>query len=145
LKDWVRSGWLIEHVTSAQEIIELLEVADRDLAESQTQGLNPDWRLSIAYNSALQTATAALAASGFRAAREAHHYRVIQSLAHTVGADAKLITQFDRFRKKRNVGSYERAGMVSEREAKEMFHLARRLRREVENWLRANHPELITL
>jgi len=78
-------------------------------------------------------------------AREAHHYRVIQSLAHTVGADAKLITQFDRFRKKRNVGSYERAGMVSEREAKEMFHLARRLRREVENWLRANHPELITL
>jgi hypothetical protein len=101
LKDWARSGWLIEHVTGVQEITGLLEVADRDLAESQTQGLSPDWKLSIAYNAALQATTAALAACGFRAAREAHHYRVIQSLAYTVGADAKLITQFDRFRKKR--------------------------------------------
>ncbi len=30
----------------------------------------PDWRFAIAYNAALQAATAALAASGYRASRE---------------------------------------------------------------------------
>ncbi len=43
--------------------------------------------MSIAYNAALQTATAALAAAGYRATRDSHHYRVIQSLAFTIGAD----------------------------------------------------------
>jgi hypothetical protein len=53
-----------------------------------------------------------LAAAGFRAARDAHHYRVIQSLAHTLGADATLIAEFEQFRKKRNIGGYERAGSI---------------------------------
>jgi HEPN domain-containing protein len=105
--------------------------------------LSPDWQLNIAYNAALQAATAALAASGYRAAREAHHYRVIQSLAFTLKADPRLIAQLDKFRKKRNIGSYEQAGAVSEREAKEMFALARNLREEVEKWLRSNHPKLL--
>jgi len=43
----------------------------------------------------LQAATAALAAAGYRAAREAHHYRVIQSLAHTIQADPGLITSLE--------------------------------------------------
>ncbi len=44
--------------------------------------------------------------------RPAHHYRVIQSLAHTIGADADLVMQLDKFGTKRNIGDYERAGMV---------------------------------
>ena len=83
LQDWLRSGWLIEHQTSRQEISDLLGMADRDLAQCRTPHLSPDWQLNIAYNAALQAATAALAASGYRAARDAHHYRVIQSLALT--------------------------------------------------------------
>jgi hypothetical protein len=38
------------------------------------------------------------------------------------------IAQLDKFRKKRNIGSYEHAGVVSEQEAKEMFALAKTLR-----------------
>jgi hypothetical protein len=71
------------------------------------------------------------------------HYRVIQSLAFTLGAEDSLIAQLDQFRKKRNVGDYERAGAVSEKEANEMVALARALRRKVEVWLRAEHPELL--
>jgi HEPN domain-containing protein len=143
LQDWLKSHWLIEHQTSRQEILDLLSVADRDLAQCQTPHLSPDWQLNIAYNAALQAATAALAASGYRAAREAHHYRVIQSLAHTIKADPGLITQLDKFRKKRNITGYERAGVVSEQEAKEMFALAKNLRDKVEKWLRSNYPELL--
>lgn len=72
-----------------------------------------------------------------------HHYRVIQSLAFTIGADSALVDQLDEFRKKRNIGGYERAGYVSDQEAEEIVALASALRRTVEEWLRQNHPGLL--
>src|SRR5206468_10588744 len=68
----------------------------------------------------LQAATAALAAAGYRASRENHHYRVIQSLELTLGKDAKFIRAFDAFRKKRNVSSYEGADERSEEHTSEL-------------------------
>ena len=143
LNDWARNGWLVEHRSSRQEIADLLGVVDRDLHDCAVKDLSEDWQLAIAYNAALQCATAALAACGYRPGREAHHYRVIQSLVQTTGADMKLVAQLDAFRKKRNVGDYERAGLVSEKEAAEMVALARQLRKQVAVWLQANHPELL--
>ena len=143
LKDWQLNGWLIAHKTSPQEIADLLAVADRDLNDCKASGLSADWRLNIAYNAALQAATAALAACGYRAVREAHHFRVIQSLVYTIDLSSTVVTQFDAFRKKRNIGGYERAGMTSDQEADEMFSLAKNIREKVENWLHKNYPELI--
>lgn len=142
LKDWLQNGWLVEHQPSPREIADLLAVVDRDLADARAKGLSPDWRLNIAYNAALQAATAALAAEGYRAAREAHHYRVIQSLEFTVRSDPAAIAQFDRFRKKRNIGGYERVGATSDREADEMHDFARSLHEAVIAWLRRTHPKL---
>lgn len=143
LHDWVQRGWLTEHKSSCEEIKNLLGVVDRDLRECQAEGLGADWRFAIAYNAALQAATAALAAAGYRAARESHHYRVFQSLEYTLKADPKLIHRLDAFRKKRNLSSYEMGGTVSDKEAKEMATLAGELRAEVERWIRAEHPELL--
>ena len=143
LRNWEKNNWLIKHKPSAGEIAQLLGLADRDLKDSRAEGLTADWKLNIAYNSALQIATAALLACGYRASREMHHYRVIGSLAYTIGADADLINKLDKFRKKRNTSDYEIAGAVSEGEAKEMFRLAQELRKEVETWLRKAHPELL--
>lgn len=143
LRDWAKNGWLTEHKSSPQEIAELLRVADRDLVDCQVSGLSSDWRLSIAYNAALKLGTAALAAEGYRASREAHHYRIIQSLAFTIGAGKELVIQLDQFRKKRNISDYERAGMVSDLEANEMIALAEKLRKHVLNWLHSNQPELL--
>ena len=143
LSDWLKAHWLTEHKTAPQEIADLLSVVDRDLKASAVKGLDDDWRLAIAYNAALQCATAALAACGYRASREAHHHRVIQSLAYTIGAEAQLVAQLEAFRKKRNIGDYERAGLVSRAESNEMVALAQRLRQEVGDWLEANHPELL--
>jgi hypothetical protein len=143
LDDWLRNGWLIEQKPSPREITDLLRIADRDLKECQHAGLSSDWRLAIAYNAALQSATAALSAAGYRASRDSHHYRVIQTLAHTIGADADLVAKLDAFRKKRNISDYERSGAVSAQEAREMFTLARRLRKSVGIWLKKNHTELL--
>ena len=72
-----------------------------------------------------------------------HHYRTIQSLAFTAGTDSTLIDQLDRFRRKRNIGEYERAGLVSDQEADEMIALALHLRERIGDWLRKYHPALL--
>lgn len=144
LRDWVANRWLVEHQATREEIANLFALADRDLKDCQAPGLSADARLRLAYNAALQAATAALAAAGYRTGRgESHHYRVIQSIALTIGADADVVDEFDAFRKKRNMADYERAGAVSDKEATEMIEFARRLRREVKDWLRANHPSFL--
>jgi len=106
LKDWLLNGWLVEHKTSPQEIAELIAIADRDLIDCQLPGLSPDRKLNTAYNAALQIAKAALAAKGYRAGREAHHFWTIQSLGLTLEYDKKLLEKLDGFRKKRNISDY---------------------------------------
>jgi len=144
LKQWLDLRWLTLHTTSRREIADLLAVVDRDLAASRTPGLPADWRLNIAYNAAMQCAVAALAASGYRAARDSHHYRVIQSLAFTMGVELALIDQLEHLRKKRNMGEYERAGIASDQEANETIELAAQLRRLLQAWLKENHPSLLS-
>jgi hypothetical protein len=143
LADWRRNGWLITHESNSAEISDLLQAADRDLRDSQSSDLSPDWRLAIAHNAAMMCATAALAASGYRAAREGHHRLALQSLEYTVGLEEHTLARLDTFRKKRNLSGYQRAGAVQDSEAQEMISLAERLRREVEDWLRADHPHLL--
>lgn len=142
LQNWLQNSWLVRHTTSPEEIANLLALSDRDLAACQVKQLPADWRFAIAYNAGLQAATAALAAAGYRAARDNHHYRVIQSLEFTTTPGTKLIATFDGFRKKRNVSSYDVAGSVSDKEADEMLKLATGLRADVERWIRATRPEL---
>ena len=144
LPDWERNGWLTKHQTSPNEIRDLLQVVERDLADSAADGLSADWRMNIAYNAALQAATAALAAAGYRASRDSHHYRVIQSLRETLGTEATVVATFDAFRKKRNITGYERIGLVSDADAEAMRTLAVRLRDEVVAWLAKHHRGLVT-
>src|ERR1035437_1765879 len=142
LQTWLQNSWLAQHATSPEEIANLLAIADRDLAACRVKQLPSDWRFAIAYNAGLQSATAALAAAGYRASRDNHHYRVIQSLEFTTAPGRKLIDTLDGFRKKRNLSSYDVAGSVSDKEADEMLKLATSLRADVEKWIRATRPAL---
>ena len=143
LLEWQRNGWVTTHTSSPQEIRDLLAVVERDLHDSEATGLSADWRMNIAYNAALQAATAALAAAGYRPSRDAHHYRVIQSLRETIGADAAVVATFDAFRKKRNISGYERIGLVSDTDAEAMRALAVALRRDVMAWLKRYHGDVL--
>ncbi len=143
LENWLSDNLIDKHHPSANEIRNLLAICDRDIEQSRLNGLGPDWQLGIAYNAALMAATAALSASGYRARKDGQHYRVIQSLAYTIEADPALVEKLNKFRQKRNISDYERAGMISEAEAKAMSILAKDLREMVEAWLRENHPDLL--
>jgi len=142
LSEWLKNGWLIEHKTSRQEIKHLLRLVDRDLVDCRNSTLSADWRFNIAYNAALQCAKAALAAAGFRAAKDAHHYRVIQSLKFTVKTEDKITQTLDAFRKKRNVSEYNHVGAVTAIELDEISVLAGNLRKSVEAWIVVEFPIL---
>ena len=142
LENWLNDKLIVKHRPSAGEIAELLHICDRDLEKVEIIELGPDWRLSIAHNAAVQAAKAALAAIGYRARREGQHYLVLQSLAFSIKTDPAIIDQLDKFREKRNISDYERAGLVTEQEAEEMIALAKQLRADVEQWLRAHYTNL---
>jgi uncharacterized protein (UPF0332 family) len=137
LKDWLRNGWLVEHRTTKNEIVDLFHIIERDLKDCAITKLSPDRRFNTAYNAALQCAKAALAVAGYRPARDSHHYRLIHSLEFTIKAGARLIIQFDMFRKKRNISDYMRAGEITDLEVEEMMALVKNLRSMVQSWIEA--------
>jgi hypothetical protein len=118
LSDWLANRWIVAHSASVQEITDLFAVVDRDLTDAATPRLSDDWRLGITYNAALQLATIALAAAGYR------------------------VDLLDVVRRKRNQASYEVAGSTSPREADELYKLVEELRLDVLRWLRKNRAEL---
>jgi hypothetical protein len=68
LADWLANRWIVAHQATIEEIADLFAVVDRDLEDAAIPRLSADWRLGIAYNAALQLATLALAAEGYRPA-----------------------------------------------------------------------------
>lgn len=143
LTEWLAGSQAKPHKTSKNEIASLLAAADRDLADSQLTGLSLDRKFATAYGAALLAATAALAATGYRAPQEGHHYWTIQSLAFTIGTGAVTINRFDAFRRKRNIADYETVGLISAAEAGSMLTLAQSLRVEAIEWLKKNYPALV--
>lgn len=143
LARWRENGWIEAVEPTRSEVEDLLGIASRDLQQSQIEGLNSDWRLAIAYNAALQLAAAALLAAGYRASRDQHHYRLIQSLAITIELDREEVSLLDVFRKKRNLSSYERSGTTTDTEARELSEFTESLRDRVESWIRETRPRLL--
>jgi hypothetical protein len=143
LETWCSNNWLTEHQTSREEVADLLAVVNRDLDDAAIERLSPDWRLGIAYNAALQLATLALAAAGYRPDRQRAHERAILSLQYTIGLDAETIATLDGVRRMRNRSNYERAGTASPSQAREVYSIAAELRERVVEWLRTNHPALV--
>ncbi len=143
LQRYLEISWIRPHETSREEIGELLAIADRDIGQSQTPGLGPEWRFGIAYNAALQLATAALAAAGYQAERQNKHQRTMECLAWTVGLPASEVALLDLCRRKRHTNVYEQIGALSDQEAGEMIALAQRLRTQVTAWLQSQFPSLM--
>ena len=141
---WHKNGWLRPHQASASQTSELLAVADRDLQDCLSEGLSEDWQFGIAYNAALQLARVALHAAGYDTQKgDSHHFRALDSLQFTVRLDSDTIDQLQTFRKKRSAGVYESVGMISQSDAREILKVAHELRERVEQFLAAQHPELL--
>lgn len=142
LAQWASNGWLRPHKTTRQQIVDLLAIVERDLADSE-QSLSADWQFGIAYNAALKLCTILLYASGYRPEKNLAHYRTLQALPLILGPERDDDADYlDACRAKRNTAEYDAAGTVSQSEARELREFAQQLRQDVLTWLRQHHPEL---
>ncbi|TLD68712.1 hypothetical protein FEM03_21255 [Phragmitibacter flavus] len=142
LQDWAENGWLRPHKTTAQQIIDLLAIVERDLKDAEGN-ISVDWQFGIAYNAALKLCTIILYASGYRPEKNLAHYRTLQALPLIMGHDlADEADYLDTCRSKRNTAEYDTAGTISRSEAKELRDFTRQLHQQVLAWLQKHHPML---
>lgn len=108
LENLVKIGQLEPITPDPHDINRLLEAARRSLNDAQLSGLSAEGRFDMAYKAIMQSANAALQASGFRTltSKPGHHQTMIQTLPQTVGLDRDITIQLDALRKQRNVIDY---------------------------------------
>src|SRR5215467_4271975 len=147
LENWVKNNWLEKRASDAAEIARLLALADgrlKDYRRAAAGELSADVQLFLAYDAIRISATAALRAAGYRVVRGgSEHHRTIEALEFSIDPQKKLIPTLDKLRKKRNTGSYDDFGLISQGEADSCGKMAVRVRKEVEDWIRKNHPDKI--
>ena len=143
LAQWQNNGWLRPHATSREEIGNLLSIARRDLSDARSQEISADWRFGIAYNAALKLCTALLYAEGYRPTHTGSLPRPsVASLDPRRGhaADAKYL---EACRVKRNTVEYDYVGGATNADADELIEFTESFERNVLDWLRERHPELV--
>ena len=144
LESLLAEGQLRRHKTSGKEIGDLLRLATRDVTDASVTGLSPDRRFLIAYEAVLALATVPLACAGYQTHGAGHHWVTFQALPLVMGKEsAGLATYLESCRTKRNVGTYDRGGGISDGEANELVSEAKALKKAVEAWLKKSHPELV--
>lgn len=145
LENWVSNSWLERRASDREEVARLLSVADGHLSDYRKAvagEMSPDAQLTLAYDAIRISSTAALRAAGYRVVRgNNEHYRTLDALQFSIDPEQKLIPTLDKLRRKRNTGAYDDYGLVSQGEADLAGKLATQVRREVEGWIRCNHPD----
>ena len=131
------------HRTNKDDLRHLLEIAERDIADAEVEGLSADRRFLIAYDAALTLSTIPLYSAGYETHGTGHHWVTFQLLPHFMGKEASEVAiYFESCRSKRNVGTYDRGGEISDAEAGELLDEVLDFKLKVERWLQAAHPQL---
>lgn len=147
LETWVKNAWLEKRGSDREEIGRLLAIADgrlEDYRRAVAGKLSADVQLGLAYDAIRASATAALRAAGYRVVRGGgEHYRTIEALEFSIDPKKKLIPVLDKLRRKRNFGSYDDFGLISQNEADSCGKMAVQVREEVEDWIRKNHGDKV--
>jgi len=100
---------LVRHKADPESLGRLLAAAARNLDDARLVALSNETQFDCAYKAILQSAMAALWASGYRTSTSepGHHQTVLQALPKTLGVDADAVVVLDALRKKRNLSDYE--------------------------------------
>jgi hypothetical protein len=146
LQNWLQNGLLINHQATVAEVRNLLGVVDRELADASVAGLSDDGRFTHAYDAALLLCKLALHASGFEVQKRApgHHALWINSLEFTLGNSyIATLRHLSTCSTLRHASLYDHAGVVQKQDAADLLAAAQKLRTDVLNWLRSQHPGLL--
>jgi len=137
IDELIRSGKVREFKATTDEIKKPLEIAERDITFAENiVSKNLDWSLNITYNAVLQACRGYMFFLGYRPASYEAHKNVFQFMEVVVSEDYKdIVSYFDRIRKKRHRTMYDEVGLVSEKEAKEAFQMAKKFVKTIQKWI----------
>jgi len=146
LENLLKIGQLKTHATDAKEIQGLLQAARRNLGDARSDQISLETRFDAAYKAIMQSALAALMASGYRpdTNKPGHHATIVQSLSKTIGLKGERVTLLDALRHKRNLSDYTGKD-IDHASLDVCIKEAERLLNDVEAWLLRHHRELTTL
>jgi uncharacterized protein (UPF0332 family) len=120
LAELKRKGFIKPVPIDKTEIKELLQISERDLGlAEEILGKSFDGALNLAYNAMLQAARALMFSYGYRPDSEFHHKATVEFVSAVL--DKKYLAyveSLDRIRSKRIIATYEKAGAISEFEAR---------------------------
>lgn len=137
-------GRLRPHKATRKEIVALLALATRDLKDASVEDLSIDRRFMIAYDAALTLATIPLYCAGFETHGKGHHWLTFKLLPEVMGGtSADLADYFDQCRTKRNIGAYDRGGLISEMEVAELLEEVASFHTTMTVWLKDQYPAMI--
>lgn len=130
--------------TTAQEVGDLMHLAEQYLADAQVETISPDLRFTAAYQAALQLATIPLHCAGYRPVGDGRHITVFQALPLVMGEEYNAAAAYyDVCRRKRHEAEYRRVGQISEHEVSELVSAVGDFLSAVREWLAVNHPNLL--
>lgn len=136
-------GRVERHATSRREILDLRRVIARNLRDASNVDISADNRFGIAYEAALLTAKIAIACAGYRIRGEGGHETTFLALRLAIGPSATAFGDYyEKCRRKRNLLSYERAGVVGTGEVKEIVAQTQRLGELIDAWVSNHHSGL---
>jgi uncharacterized protein (UPF0332 family) len=113
--DLLRSGRIRAEAVSRQEVTRALELAERDLRTARELAARErDWAFTIGYNAVLQACRAYMFAKGYRpASTESHRNTLAFMRAVLADEEARIVSYFDRMRRKRHQAVYDQAGTIT--------------------------------
>jgi len=134
LSDLLRDNRVKKAAPDAKQAQECLLAAKRDISVAKKIILeDSDWAFSIAYNAMLQSARALMLYEGYLATGESRHKTAVDYAEIKLGAKlGEKIEIFERMRRKRHQAVYEKAGIISEFEAKHAIKEAEGFFAEIE-------------
>jgi len=138
-------GISLQEITPDPAMISrLLKAAERNLSDAGVVKISLESRFDMAYKSILQSANAALQASGYRTltSKPGHHQTMLQLLTKTAGVDRDTLIVLDALRRQRNIVDYS-GDLILQSAVSECVAQAEYLIEQVRNWISTHHPGLM--
>jgi hypothetical protein len=145
LEQWLENSWIRPTERSAEEVANLLSVAQREIADASLPGISADGGFEHSYAAVQALCQLALHAAGYEVPKgENKHQRTIEALRFTLGGEwAGEVDYFDHCRRMRHQLMYDRAGIAQQADVDELLDAAKRLYAVVKEWLKFDHSDLM--
>ncbi|MFH1830705.1 MAG: HEPN domain-containing protein [Pseudomonadota bacterium] len=141
---YLKRGQLKKQKPQYKQIEYQIKRAQRDLKTARLLvEADPEWAITVAYHAMLRAGRALLFSHGYLPADGAQHKTVVELTGSILGNDYKrLVQQFERMRRKRNIFFYESFESTTVTEAKSSLKTAADMQERIRSAIEDALPQL---